>query len=50
MAGTATGTSAWAVPVAYASLPRSKNLQLSVYVVDLAGNRSALLKRTFQVK
>lgn len=47
---TATGTSPWAVPVAYASLPRSTNLQLSVYVDDLAGNRSALLKRTFQVK
>jgi large repetitive protein len=46
----ATGTSSWAVPVAYASLPRSKNLQLSVYVDDLAGNRSALLERTFRVK
>jgi hypothetical protein len=45
----ATGTSSWAVPVTYSALPRNKSLRLSVYADDLAGNRSTVLTRTFQV-
>lgn len=47
--GTATGTSAWSVPIAYTAL-KGTSLRLSVYADDLAGNRSTALVRTFQVK
>jgi len=45
-----TGTASWSVPVSYTPLPKSVNLKLSVYADDLAGNRSTLLTRTFQVR
>ena len=47
---TATGTSSWTVPVGYAAVPKGKSLRLTVYVDDVAGNRSAALVSTFTVK
>lgn len=46
----ATGTTSWRIPVAYTPLPKRKDLRLTLYVDDLAGNRSAALTRTFQVR